>query len=389
MSPFWKFSLAGFAATAITYGPARMGFGLFLPQFRTEFALTSTAAGILSGLGFLGFFAGLVIAQAMTSRHGPRRAILCGLIAATTGLATVALSTNTATLAIGVFLALSSAGFSWAPFNNAVHRQIRDPYRPEALSAISTGTALGVALAGLLALAMALSGISWRFCWGLFAGLSFLALLGNIFALRDVAGSPGRSHPPDWSALKRRAAGPLFAVALSHGVTSAIFISFAADRISQAGTLPGLPEGLAPALVFTCYGLMGLAGLFTDHVKARTGLAWLVRLLLWATALSLALVALAPSNWAGVLLASGLQGVNVMMMSAVLAFWSDHLFPSQPSFSFTAVLLAMAAGSVIGPSLAGAMSDTLGPATMFLAAALVPAALSMATGPGRIVERVK
>lgn len=386
MAPFWKLSLAGFAATAITFGPARMGFGLFLPQFRDSFGLTSTSAGLLSGLGFLGFFTSLLIAQRLTSRHGPRRAVLTGLAAATLGLATVALSQSTAQLAIGVLLALSSAGFSWAPFNNAVHRQVPYATRPEALSAISSGTGLGVALAGLLAFVMAQSGLSWQMCWGLFAALGALALLANIPALRETAGSPGPGQPPDWSVLKRRAAGPLFATALSHGVTSAIFISFAADRISQAGPLPGLAPGLAPAVVFTVYGLLGLAGLFTDHVKARTGLAWLVRLLLWASALSLAFVALAPAHWAGVLLAAGLQGANVMMMSAVLAFWSERLFPSQPSVSFTAVLLAVAAGSVLGPTLAGAASDTLGPAPMFVIVALLPMALSFVTGPKRIVE---
>ncbi|HKK85594.1 MAG TPA: MFS transporter, partial [Roseovarius sp.] len=152
------------------------------------------------------------------------------------------------------------------------------------------------------------------------------------------------------------------------------------------GPLPGLAQGLAPAVVFTVYGLSGLAGLFTDHVKARTGLAWLVRLLLWASALSLALVALAPANWAGVLLASALQGINVMMMSAVLAFWSERLFPSQPSVSFTAALLALAAGSVLGPTVAGAASDTLGPAPMFVIVALLPVVLSFLTGPKQIVE---
>ena len=386
MAPFWKLSLAGFAATAITFGPARMGFGLFLPQFRDSFSLTSTSAGLLSGLGFMGFFAGLLIAQKLTSRHGPRRAVLTGLAAATLGLATVALAQNTAQLATGVFLALSSAGFSWAPFNNAVHRQVPYATRPEALSAISSGTGLGVALAGLLALVMAQSGLSWQMCWALFAAFGALAFLANIPALRDTAGSSGPGQPPDWSVLKGRAAGPLFAIALSHGVTSATFISFAADRIAQTGPLPGLAQGLAPAVVFTVYGLSGLAGLFTDHVKARTGLAWLVRLLLWASALSLALVALAPANWAGVLLASALQGINVMMMSAVLAFWSERLFPSQPSVSFTAALLAMAAGSVLGPTVAGAASDTLGPAPMFMIVALLPVVLSFLTGPKQIVE---
>ena len=35
---------SGFLATAVAFGPARMGFGLFLPNFREEFALTHVSA---------------------------------------------------------------------------------------------------------------------------------------------------------------------------------------------------------------------------------------------------------------------------------------------------------------------------------------------------------
>ncbi len=66
------------------------------------------------------------------------------------------------------------------------------------------------------------------------------------------------------------------------------------------------------------------------------------------------------------------MGVHVMMTSAILAFWSEQLFPFLLSLSFTAALLAMAAGSVVGPDLAGIMSDTFGAKAMFLSAAALP-----------------
>ncbi len=58
MTPFWKLSAAGFAATAITYGPVRMAFALFLPEFRSVFVLSIQQAGIVSSLGFFGFLSG-------------------------------------------------------------------------------------------------------------------------------------------------------------------------------------------------------------------------------------------------------------------------------------------------------------------------------------------
>ena len=387
MTPFWKLSVAGFAATAITYGPARMGFGLFLPEFRSVFSISIQTAGLVSSLGFLGFFAGLLVSQVMTTRKGPRLPVVSGLIAATVGIGIVAAAPNLPVLSFGVLLAMSSAGFSWTPFNNAIHRKVEDGSRPAALSSVSTGTGLGIAAAGTAALLMSIGGISWRLCWAMFAIGSAVSLLGNWMALRDVAGTPGSGPAQRWSVLLQPSAIPLFIIGLSFGTTSAIYISFAADRIAQAGGVAGLPANASGSLVFLCYGIFGLVGLFTGGAKAATGLPWLLRLLLLASALSSGLVALVPTTWTGVVLSAGLQGVNVMMMSAVLAFWSERLFPALPSQSFTAVLLAVAAGSMLGPVAAGFISGALGAAPMFLGTAALAAATAAAVRSKHIRER--
>jgi predicted MFS family arabinose efflux permease len=67
----------------------------------------------------------------------------------------------------------------------------------------------------------------------------------------------------------------------------------------------------------------------------------------------------------------------IMMVSAVFSFWSVRLFPGRSTLGFTATLLAMAAGSVLGPVLAGLLSAAQGPVAMFLAAGLPPAAVAI------------
>jgi predicted MFS family arabinose efflux permease len=387
MTRFQSLSAAGFAATAISFGPGRMGFGLFVPEFKAAFAMSDTAVGLVSGLGFLGFFAALLLAQTMLGRRGPRAPVALGLLAAATGTALVALAPAVPTLALGVFLAGSSAGFAWTPFNDAVHRKIRDIDRPTALAEISTGTSLGVALAGLAALGLIAADLSWRACWAGFTVASLIALAANWAALRDV--EPGGAPRPRtaWDELCHAAALPLFAVAFVYGSTSAIYIAFAADHLSAAGGSPGLPASATPGLVFVIYGLCGLAGLATARINAVLGLATLLRGLMLAGAGSLTLVALIPGTWAGLVLSAGLQGLHVMMVSAVLASWSERLFPALPSLSFTAALLATAGGSMIGPALAGLAADALGAQMMFLAAASLPGALTLVLQPPRIRER--
>lgn len=350
-----------------------MGFGLFVPEFRSVFAMSTSAVGFVSSLGFMGFFIGLLIAQALQKRWGPEVPVLSGLAAASVGMGIVALAPNIATLAIGVFLAASSAGLAWTPFNDAVHRKVRDPDRPTALSVVSTGTAVGIAFAGIAALAIVLGDFSWRMSWAFFAVASAVAFLGNWIALHNVEKDADTKPSDGWRNLVHAPAIPLYVIGFVFGTTTAIYISFAPDHMVTAGGVSGVPIAATPALAFICYGIFGLTGLLTGRAKGMIGLPMLLRLLMLVGALSLALVALFPNTWAGLIFSAGLQGVHLMMISAVLAFWSERHFPSLPSLGFTAVLLAAAAGNVLGPAAAGLASDAFGAKAMFLGTAVLPA----------------
>ena len=387
ISRFWSLSAAGFAATAISFGPARMGFGLFVSEFRSAFDMSTSTVGFVASLGFLGFFIGLLIAQARLARRGPGSPVVSGLAAATIGMGIIALAPNLPVLAIGVFLASSSAGLAWTPYNDAMHRKVRDEHRPFALSIVSTGTAVGIALAGLAALIVVVGDLSWRLGWACFAAASAVALLVNWVAFRGV--DKDRSEGPDqgWTHLLHAAAIPLLTIGFVYGTTSAIYISFAADHMVTAGGVAGVPVAATPALVFICYGLFGLVGLLAGRVRAAIGLPLLLRLIMLAGALSVALVAIAPDTWAGLILSAGWQGVHVMMASAVLAFWSERIFPSLPSLSFTVALLGAALGSVVGPAAAGVVSDAFGAGAMFLGAAALPTLVVLVLRDRHIWER--
>jgi predicted MFS family arabinose efflux permease len=374
---FWRLSAAGFAATAVTFGPGRMGYGLFVPEFRSAFSLSTSAVGFVASLGYFGLVVGLLVAQAQLTRRGPRWPVVSGLAAATVGMALVAVAPSLPVLALGVFLATSSAGLAWTPFNDAVHRKVSSEARPTSLSLVSTGTAVGIVLAGVAALVVVIGGLSWRVAWACFAGASAVVSFGNWLAFRDVDKARGDGPAQGWGELVRPAALPLLAVGFVLGTTSAIYISFAADHVVATGRLPGVPVAAMPAWIFIAYGLFGLAGLLAGRIERIMGLPLLLRLLMLAAGSSLALVALAPDSWAGVVLSAGGQGVFVMTTSAVLAFWSERVFPSLPSRSFTAALLGAAVGSVAGPAVAGVVADAVGAQATFLGAAALPLATAL------------
>lgn len=387
MQTLTRIASAGSAATAVAFGPARVGFGLFLPQFREAFSISTGTAGLISSLGFAAFFVGLACSYKLIARAGPRVPIVVGMIAATLGLAAVAAAPNTIVLAIGVCLASASAGFSWTPFNNAAQRVLYERDRPGALSVISSGTAVGVLLAGLLALSLAFFGYGWRAVWAVFAVGAAGAALANLLALTDTVEPAGEAPSRQWGELATRSAIPLYLVAFSFGVTNGIYVTFAADRVTEQGGLAGLPSQASGAVVFAAYGALGLLGLLTARIKSAIGLAWLLRALNIGAALSIAIIAWAPTSWGGVIVSAGLQGIFVMMISAVLSLWSERLFPDLPSLSFTAALLITGAGNIAGPAIAGVASSAFGTVPMFFGTAALALATALVLKPGIIREQ--
>ncbi|MDX1540725.1 MAG: hypothetical protein R3349_04920, partial [Geminicoccaceae bacterium] len=175
--------------------------------------------------------------------------------------------------------------------------------------------------------------------------------------------------------LARKRALPLFAVALSFGLTSTIYLSFAADQVARAGGLENLPGDASGPVLFVAFGVAGAIGLMTGDLEQRLGLGALLRTIFVCSATSLALLSVAPGSWSAVLISAGLQGICVMTISAVFSFWSLRLFPHLPSISFTAVLLVFAAGNIAGPALAGLVAGRFDLGAAFAAAA----ALSLLT----------
>ena len=189
LSPTACLASAGFLATAVAFGPARMGFGLFLPRLTEAFALSTAQAGQIASLGFLSFLMALPIAAWLVQQAGPRLPVVLGTLAASVGFAMVSMATSAAWLATGVTVAGASAGLCWTPFNDAAERVAPEPMRPGALSAVSTGTTVGVSAAGALFLGVAVEAFDWRLAW------SALAALGLAAALLAAVGVPAGWSP--------------------------------------------------------------------------------------------------------------------------------------------------------------------------------------------------
>jgi sugar phosphate permease len=139
-----RLGLAGFLAIAVAFGPARNGFGLFLPDLRREFGLSTEIAGLVAGWSYAGYLVSLSLVGLFAARFGPRLFVTIGGLSAALGMALVALASNAPFLAAGLVLAATHAGWSWSPYNDAVDREVSPRLRGRVLSAVSTGTTFGI-----------------------------------------------------------------------------------------------------------------------------------------------------------------------------------------------------------------------------------------------------
>jgi predicted MFS family arabinose efflux permease len=381
----WRLGLAGFFAIAVAFGPARSGFGLFLPDFRREFGLSTEVSGVIAGGSYGGYLVALSLVGLFAARFGPRLFVTVGGISATTGMILVAIAPNAPLLATGLILAASYAGWSWSPYNDAVEREVPYRWRGRVLSAISTGTTFGLTIAGLIALAAGVWGLPWRAAWLGFAAAALAVTAWNARALPGKPQGPESSAPqhgadPGW--LLRPGSVVLFGVALSFGVVSGFYWSFAVDFISRSGVLP--PE--AGPVFYIALGIAGFVGLLTGDAIARFGL----RSTLAACFISLSVVGLllgfAPTAWAVVGVSAAFLGAGIMCTSALLSVWSSLLFPEQPSTGFSAVLLFLGIGTIVGPVALGIFAGHSGLDVAFLVAGALALLTALVAALARTLE---
>ncbi|NGO71561.1 MFS transporter, partial [Streptomyces boncukensis] len=228
---------AGMAAIGVSFGFARYGYGLFLPDLRADFGLSVADVGLIGSLGYAGYLAALLAVGALVARLGPRPLVVTGGLCAAAGTLLVAAADGTGWLVTGLVLAGSSPGWAWAPYSDAVDRLVPPARQSGVLGAIATGTACAVAVSGPLALVARDTG--WRAVWVLFGVLALGATLWNARVLpsgprpraRTDPGTDGGSRAAVVRGLLRRAAVPVHLTAVLYGLVGAVYWAFAVEAV--------------------------------------------------------------------------------------------------------------------------------------------------------------
>ncbi len=179
---------AGIGVIGVSFGMARYGFGLLAPDMRTSFHLDNGSIGLLSTASYIAYLLTTITAGALAVRLGPRTIVAAGGSCAVSGMLVAGTATTPQTLFAGLLVAGASAGLVFLPFSDVVAGSLAPAHQGRVLSAISSGTGWGVALAVPVAL---LAGESWRTAWLLFALLAALATAWALTVLPARARRPG------------------------------------------------------------------------------------------------------------------------------------------------------------------------------------------------------
>lgn len=357
----------GTALIACAYGLARYGYGLFLPTFRAEFALSSTLSGLLAAGAFGSYCAAALLSWSLVGSGRSRSAVaLAGALAAA-GCAAVAAAPTAAVLGVAVLVAGSGAGLASPALVDLVDRAVSPADRPRAQTSVNAGTGLGVLLAGPLALA--LTG-HWRIAWLCFAALTVLATVVTVRAAApsgsaEAAPPQSLAPPAPWRRLR-----PAIVAALLAGTGSAAVWTFGRDLVMAGGGL----GRLASTAFWIVLGAAGVTGAVAGDAVRRWGVPRTWTVFASTLAVATAGLALAPHAPVVAYACAAAFGGSYVALSGVLIAWGTHLDPDSPGRANAILFPTLAAGQALGALLLGSLAEVTSSLTAFSAAAALATA---------------
>src|ERR687898_1237295 len=186
----FRLASAGIGVVGASFGMARYGYGLLLPDIRSSYGLSSGPLGLIAAGSYVAYLAASAAVGPLAARLGARRLVVLGGCCATIGMLLAGLSGTPLVLALGVLVGGASSGLVFPPFSDAIEALVAPTRRARTLAAISSGTGYGIAIAVPIAL---VAGSAWRSAWLAFAVVSILVTLWAARVLPS-AGTHATSH---------------------------------------------------------------------------------------------------------------------------------------------------------------------------------------------------
>lgn len=338
--------ITGFSLIAVTYGMARFSWGLMMPEVAKEVSFSPQIAGVIAACSYLAYCLAIVCTPLLVSCFGPRMPAMTAALAAAIGLIVLALAYTPLMLAVGLFIAGTSAGLSSPALAEAVSQRISTHHQPQVNTVINAGTGAGIIVSVPVILVM--TG-GWRMACITFAALAIFCLLliyrhipretrakkvQNPFALRELF-SPAMLR--------------LAFIALISGAASAAWWSFGPDILAHHLAV----NARLRSLLWLISGAAGILAVFTGLLARYLSWTQIYRLSQLCMALPLLLMAFSQSYSGWLIPAVAMCGAGYVTLSGVLLVYAADVLRQAPATGVSIAFFMLAAGQVVGSALFG------------------------------------
>jgi predicted MFS family arabinose efflux permease len=373
-------------ALALDVGVARFTYGVVLPAFARDLALSLTGAGLLGTAHLVGYLLGTLASPALNARLGAHALCRASHLAFAAAMLACGMTSDVTVMAIARLVTGLGAGAGVFAIFLIVFDAVAPARRPAAGALVWSGIGVAIIVSGLLSAPILVDG-AWRWSFIVPAGLALtVALLMPRTELAARARPPAAGTPPSRLAALVSARW-LFLIA-AYFLFGAGYISYA----TFAGVL--LKEiGLSAAGITGFWVMYGVASMLGAGVAAVLLSGATARRIAVSAALGCgalgALLGVQGGGWvyaASTLVGLGLVASPTTITYLIRARTSDAAYP----FFFTIGTASLGLGQLTSPAVGGLLADAFGPTAIgWFAAALYGAGMLAAAADGVVGRTVR
>jgi predicted MFS family arabinose efflux permease len=364
-------AFGGLAAMAAAIGIGRFVYTPILPAMIAALGWSKSDAGLVASANLLGYFVGALLAGRPFAVARPRPWLLAALAISATSTAAMGLPSDIVPFVGLRFIGGVASAFVIVCASTLVLERLSRAGRGS-LSAIQfAGVGFGIMISAIAVSAMLAWGMDWRSLW---IGTGALAVLAALFAalLIPAADNVGASKEPEFINAPPSGMGAMITAYGLFGFGYVITATFLVAIVRLTNEVRVLEPW-----VWTVFGLAAIPSVTVwGWLGKRIGI-----LNAFAAACGLEAVGVAASvEWVtipGICLSALLLGGTFMGIT-VLGFMAGRMLSTgNPHRAFARMTASFSAGQMVGPTVAGFLSERFGDfrvASLIAAGALVIAA---------------
>jgi predicted MFS family arabinose efflux permease len=357
-------ALGGLIAMAVGLGVGRFVYTPILPPMLTALGLSKSTAGLIASANFAGYLVGALSATRATLPGSRRRWLLGALLASAATTAAMGLTTSIVAFLVLRFLGGVASALALILASALVLDRLAEAGRPGLMALHFAGVGCGIAVSAALVATQLAAGVSWAAMWQASGVVSAVGVAA--VALLVPAGQDPMvvSHAARSEALDPR----LRRITLAYGLFGFGYVITATFLVAIVRAAPAI-RPLEPVI----WVVVGLAAapsvLFWSRLSQRIGIPTAFAVAALAEAVGVLASVVWPST-VGICLAALLVGGTFMGLTALGLVRGRELAQREMTHGRAAVrdprrvmavmTGAFGVGQIIGPTLAGVLSDALG-----------------------------